>query len=309
MFLGRQACLRCYRRRYLQRWLRNNSRLERCPKSTRLKSSQTRPIWSSLRAHCLPTSAMRCRCGLRRRVSEKSGRRMANNICAVLSIIVEFAREKEWLPNYSVRGIRRLRRDRGPSSTVRGQSQNADRPKRRASLSQGCDRLGRVCGISEGDRSARQKDAIRDGAIHVVTEKRDVAVTMPIHRELASILENAPEHAAVTIAANSRGHSWRESGFNSTFSKFIDRLEAEKKIAPGLTMHGLRHTVGTRLREAGAELDDVRRLLGQKTLSMAQHYSESADRSEEAREMIDKLDVLGDRNTQILENRPQNLEN
>ena len=132
---------------------------------------------------------------------------------------------------------------------------------------------------------------------------------MPIHRELASILENAPEHAAVTIAPNSRGHSWRESGFNSTFSKFIDRLEAEKKIAPGLTMHGLRHTVGTRLREAGAELDDVRRLLGQKTLSMAQHYSESADRSEEAREMIDKLDVLGDRNTQILENPPHILEN
>ena len=58
-------------------------------------------------------------------------------------------------------------------------------------------------------------------------------------------------------------------------------------------MHGLRHTLGTRLREAGADLDDIRRILRQKTLVMAQHYSETADTSRKAREVVAKLDLTG----------------
>lgn len=56
-------------------------------------------------------------------------------------------------------------------------------------------------------------------------------------------------------------------------------------------MHGLRHTLGTRLREAGADLDDIRRILGQKTLVMAQHYSETADTSEKSRAVVARLDI------------------
>ena len=123
------------------------------------------------------------------------------------------------------------------------------------------------------------------------------------HPILAQILASAPQHDAVTLAANSRGQPWTESGYNSTFGKFIDRLEQGGKVAPGLTMHGLRHTLGTRLREAGADLDDIRRLLGQKTLSMAQHYSETADRSDEAREAVAQLTCLGTNRTSKMENQ------
>lgn len=48
-------------------------------------------------------------------------------------------------------------------------------------------------------------------------------------------------------------------------------------MAPGLTMHDLRHTIGTRLIKASASIDLVRRLLGQRNASMAQLNCELAD--------------------------------
>jgi integrase len=96
---------------------------------------------------------------------------------------------------------------------------------------------------------------------------------------------------------------WTESGYNSTFGKFITRLERCGTVSPGLTMHGLRHTLGTRLREAGADLDDIRRLLGQRTLAMAQHYSATADRSEASRKAVKRLDMLGNRERTKMENQ------
>lgn len=56
----------------------------------------------------------------------------------------------------------------------------------------------------------------------------------------------------------------------------MKRLESEGKLEPGLTSHGLRRTTGAAPVEAGVELDVVRRRLGQKTLAMAIHYSQSA---------------------------------
>ncbi len=60
-------------------------------------------------------------------------------------------------------------------------------------------------------------------------------------------------------------------------------------------MHGLRHTLGTRLREVTSDLDLIRRILGQQTLSMAQHYSETADTSRQARRPLAKLDFKGNK--------------
>ena len=70
-------------------------------------------------------------------------------------------------------------------------------------------------------------------------------------------------------------------------------LKRDGKVGDGLTFHGLRHTVGTLLIEAGFDLDTVRRWLGQKTLAMAIHYSETADTSDRMSQVIKKFDPLG----------------
>jgi integrase len=241
---------------------------------------------------------------LRDEIGQKRGRWMANNVRAVLSILAEFGREKELLAENPVSGIRRLRRDRAKPKQNRPWSGaecrivlDAAPAYLRVPIA-----LAMFAGFRKSDVLRVTKAAVCNGMISVLTAKREVAVTMPIHPILAEILASAPQHGAVTLAANSHGQPWTESGYNSTFGKFIDRLEQGGKIAPGLTMHGLRHTLGTRLREAGADLDDIRRLLGQKTLSMAQHYSETADRSDEAREAVARLDMLGNRTSSKMEN-------
>jgi hypothetical protein len=59
-----------------------------------------------------------------------------------------------------------------------------------------------------------------------------------------------PESDAVQIAVNSYNELGTDSGFNSSWHMFKKGLQAEGLIEPGLTMHGLRHRLGTRLREA-----------------------------------------------------------
>jgi hypothetical protein len=53
-----------------------------------------------------------------------------------------------------------------------------------------------------------------------------------------------------------------------------------------------RHTVGTLLVETGFDIDTVRRWLGQKTLAMAIHYSETADTTDRMAGVLARFDPL-----------------
>jgi integrase len=116
-------------------------------------------------------------------------------------------------------------------------------------------------------------------------------------------------HEAITIAATTRGTRWSVSGFNSTFIKAIAKLEREGKVGAGLTFHGLRHTVGTLLIEAGVNLGTVRRWLGQKTLAMAIHYSETADMSKQMNDALKKFDPLGSKTRTKVSNGAKKVSN
>lgn len=75
--------------------------------------------------------------------------------------------------------------------------------------------------------------------------------------------------------------------------KFNGKLEAEGLVAKGLTIHGLRHTLGGWLADAGCDLDTIRRVLGQKTLTMAQLYSERAQKEVATTDAMNRLNPLG----------------
>ena len=123
------------------------------------------------------------------------------------------------------------------------------------------------------------------------------------------LLDQAPSHDAVTITATTHGTPWTVSGFNSTFIKAIAKLVREGKVGTGLTFHGLRHTCGTLLIEAGVSLDTVRRWLGQKTLAMAIYYSETADTSKQMRTAMNKLDPLGSKARTKVSNKLKKVSN
>jgi integrase len=84
-------------------------------------------------------------------------------------------------------------------------------------------------------------------------------------------------------------------GFAASWGKLRRTLEAEGVIGRGLTSHGLRHTLGTRLREAGADDRTIADILGQRSTAMARHYSENAALPDHAKDLVSKLDLTGKR--------------
>ena len=145
-------------------------------------------------------------------------------------------------------------------------------------------------GLRKADVLAATMPSIRDDEITVRTSKRGKQIRVPVHPTLKGVLEHRPKSAAVQIAVNSRGMAWTESGFNTSFRTFKLALEKDEAIGKGLTLHGLRHTLGTRLREAGADDRTIADILGQKSTAMARHYSESARLPDQARELLMNLD-------------------
>jgi integrase len=231
------------------------------------------------------------------KVFPKRGRWMANYVVTVLSLLFEYAIDRGWTKTNPADGIKRIKRDKKLARANRPWSEAECRivlerapPHLRIPIA-----LAMCAGFRKADVLTVTRAAVRDGMISVTTSKRQVPVAVPIHPVLADALATAPSSDAVQLAVTSRGRPWTESGFNSTFGKFIDRLEAEGLVGLGLTMHGLRHTLGTRLREVTADLDLIRRILGQQTLSMAQHYSETADTSRQARKAVRKIDFTGNK--------------
>jgi integrase len=233
--------------------------------------------------------------GMRDRIAANHGRRQANYVMAVVSVACEHGKEHGIVNDNPVKGVKRLRRDRSLSVANRPWT----RDERRVVLAEVPIQLrvpialAMFTGLRKSDVLSLTKKAVRNGRMWRRTGKTGQEVSLPIHQDLARILDEAPRHEAITLAATTNGTPWTVSGFNSTFIKTISRLEKQGKVEAGLTFHGLRHTCGTTLVEAGFDIDSVRRWLGQKTLAMAIHYTNTADTSQRLAQMMDQFDPLG----------------
>ena len=249
--------------------------------------------------------------GLRDRMADKHGRRIANYVMAVISVACEHGNEQGIIKENPVRGVKRVRRARGAPAANRPWTET----ERQVVLTQGPPQiripvaLGMFTGLRKGDVLKLTKSAIRNGQIWRRTSKTGQEVSIPIHPDVAQLLAAEPAHDAVTIAVTTNGTPWTISGFNSTFIKAIAKLQGQGVVGEGLTFHGLRHTVGRLLIEAGADIDTVRRWLGQKTLAMAIHYSETADTSERMQRLMTKLDPLGTKRRTKVSNSAEKVSN
>ena len=147
-------------------------------------------------------------------------------------------------------------------------------------------------GIREGDLLRLPRNIIAGGSIKITTRNRRIDIDIDVLPGLHEALRIAPPHNAITLCANSRGKPWTESGFRASFRKQLKLLEDRGLIAPGLTFHGLRHTVAVVLAEAGISTEDIAALLGQRSSQMAEHYAREADRSRRSKAAIKKFKPL-----------------
>jgi integrase len=153
--------------------------------------------------------------------------------------------------------------------------------------------------LDPSDALALRRDQFDGEILWSVRGKTGYEVAIPVGPTLRLALSEAPSHDAPAVLANSRGESWTYNGFSTVWYRLKKGLEAQGVIDQGLTLKGLGHTVATTLREAGLDERRIADLLGQKTPSMARHYSRSANLVDKNRETIATLETENERCGQI----------
>lgn len=134
------------------------------------------------------------------------------------------------------------------------------------------------CGLREGDVCALPRNAVDGDWLAFQQGKTRRQHEAPITADLRAILSAIPVHYGTTLLVSSRGTPWTLEGLKTAWGRHKDRLEAEGKIRPGVTFHGLRHTGATILAEAGYEEAQYRHFLGHGPKSVSGHYARSASR-------------------------------
>lgn len=94
---------------------------------------------------------------------------------------------------------------------------------------------------------------------------------------LTDLLARTPA-GALTVAYNRRGEVWHPRQLSQALARVLQRLDAKGKVRPGLTWHGLRHTRGVELAEAGCSDAIIMAQLGHTTDRSAQIYRRQASR-------------------------------
>jgi integrase len=155
--------------------------------------------------------------------------------------------------------------------------------------------LGMFAGLRETDACELPKSAYNGERIESIASKNSEPLWIPTHFRLREILKEAEDTRKtrqirrarrrkilpfdpLSLAVNRYGQAWTASGFRASFFKLVARLETEGRVRRGLTFHGLRHTMGKLVIEAGGAKEDVAMILGDRSMAMAEFYSRQHDK-------------------------------
>lgn len=151
--------------------------------------------------------------------------------------------------------------------------------------------LGAFVGLREGDVVTVSWANYDGQAFEVKTAKTGEWIDVRAHYRLREILDATPR-LSPNIVVGARGRPYTLNGFRSRFFRLVQQLEADGKVGPDLTFHGLRHTIGTWLAEAECDPRTIGAVLGQKSTAMSDHYSRRANRKRLAGAAIERLEEI-----------------
>jgi integrase len=216
----------------------------------------------------------------RDRAFDRKKRRFANYVVQIFRLTFAWGKPRGLVPRL-LSELSLIRRPRGAAKANRAWT--AEECAAVLAAADGGIKVGIALGMYG---ALREGDVIRfpwsgyDGtAIQWTQGKTGDDVWLPAHRELRVILDQAGQkRRAVTVVTTRAGGSYTGNGFRTLFFRLIRKLEAQDKIGPGLTFHGLRHTAGKMLDEAGCDTRTIAAVLGHRSEAMARHYSEEGDR-------------------------------
>jgi integrase len=230
---------------------------------------------------------------IRDKALQQRGRRFANYVKAVFSLLFSWGIERGFLELNPAKDVKEVRRPKG--------APDANRPwsdQERYAVLDGLPphmkpavALMMFTGLGPKDALALPRNLYRDGEVATRRSKTGEPVFWPASADLRTILANAPLHQAITLCANSNGKPWTQSGFRASWRKVRITLERSGAIGPGLTLYGLRHTVAVILRETGSDERTIADALGQKTIEMARRYAKGADLTPKMHKLAKSFDA------------------
>ncbi len=228
---------------------------------------------------------------------------LANMTVTVLGLLLKYAYDRGYVKANplaeSVRKIRKPKTGLQPNrpwkpNELRVVLEEAAQPVRLVLTLIAC------TGLRKSDAFKVTTGDVAGGTIEVVTNKREMPVALPIHWLLSQAIAERQGPDLGPLCIGRRGRPYTPDGFDTQWHKLKSRLEKEGKIGPGLTLHGLRHTLGTKLKEAGLSDGDIADVLGQATVTMARLYSKNAALPEDVQDRIRRLEIGGPRSQKVL---------
>jgi integrase len=151
--------------------------------------------------------------------------------------------------------------------------------------------LGVFAGLREGDAVVFPWSGYDGTNIRYKQRKSGALVELPAHSRLRAILDAVPKRCPI-LATTRAGTPWTQNGFRAAFFAMLRDLKAEGAVGEGLTFHGLRHTVGQMLAEAGCDTRTIAAVLGHRSEVMARHYAEAEDSRRRTKDAMQKVTRL-----------------
>jgi integrase len=147
--------------------------------------------------------------------------------------------------------------------------------------------IARFAGQRRGDVLRMTRTAFDGTYISVRQEKTDEPLMIRAHRRLKTYLDELPKDSLLFVVT-SRGQPIEESAFSKEFRAALDAAGLQH-----LHFHGLRHSAGRALAEAGCSAHEIQAVIGHRTLQMVQHYTKAAQQKRLASSAIAKLEGTG----------------
>jgi integrase len=120
---------------------------------------------------------------------------------------------------------------------------------------------------------------IRSDVVHVRQQKTGAMLTIPLHPDLAAIIEATP-NKHLTFLVTEFGKPFTTGGFGSWFRARCDEAGLPQHCAA----HGLRKAACRRLAEAGCSVNVIASISGHTTLREVERYTKAADQERMARD-------------------------
>lgn len=136
-----------------------------------------------------------------------------------------------------------------------------------------------LCGFDGGTMFPLTWNDYRAGRIDAARGKTDVTGQTVVYDFLRPFFEvDEADRTDDRIVTNADGKPFRTlNAFQTASSRFLSGLAAEGIVGEGLTLHGLRHTLGKAIADGGGDLRAIQNALRHSTERMALFYSKEAE--------------------------------